>query len=456
MKKRIKLLTALIFMCALFVPANSPAIAEESVFTFYQAKLINVLQTLSEKTGIQMIPSTQLGERTISAHLKNVSGEEAIDLILKANGLYREKMPGTETYIVKEAVSVLKPTFKSETIFLQYAKAEDIGKVLTPLVGEGGQVVVDKRTNSITVRENPEVLGDIKNIVTSLDKMVSQVSIEAVLVELSTDSLKDLGIRWNVEATAFGPSIDTSFPWSESYTREIVGPRRGTQTSETQGPQFTLGTISLDTLTASLRIMESKGEANILANPRITTLNDSPAEIKITKEMAVSPERRLEDISAGRGVSDYVYEYKYKDVGIILSVTPHINSEGYITLDVEPTVSSPSASAIFPDAIDIDKRTAKTMVMVKDGETLVIGGLLRKNSVQKKTMTKYCEKMPYSSRLKKRVRNKGRVNAPSSASNFPQIILPVSSVLSRFLVEFSISLLILVAGSTGVTGRSLI
>jgi type IV pilus assembly protein PilQ len=384
MKKQIKFLVILIFMCTFFVPAWSLK-AQGTTLTFYQAKLSHVLQSLSKITGIKMVTDAKLGERPISAYLENVSGEQAIDSILSANGLYREKMSGTDIYIVREAVQVDKPTLKSQTFFLQYAKAEDMGKMLTPLVDAGGQVVIDKRTNSITVRENPEVLKELKDIVSALDKVISQVAIEAILVELTTDSMKDLGINWNVGATAFGPALDTSFPWSESYTREVVGPRRGEQTSETQGPQFTLGTISLQELTASLRILESKGEANILANPRITTLNDSPAEIKITREMAVSPERRLEDIGAGRGVSDYVYEYKYKDVGIILSVTPHINAEGYITLDVEPTVSSPSASAIFPDAIDIDKRTAKTKVMVKNGETLVIGGLLSKNKVERKS-----------------------------------------------------------------------
>jgi type IV pilus assembly protein PilQ len=385
MKKQIRFIVILIFMCILFISAGPPVKAEVTTLTFYQAKLSHVLQSLSKITGIKMITNAELGERLISAYLENVSGEAAIDSILNANGLYREKMTGTEIYIVRESMPVDKPSLKSETFFLQYAKAEDMGKMLTPLVGEGGQVAVDKRTNSVTLRDNPEGLKELGAVIKSLDKVVSQVAIEAVLVELTTDSLKDLGINWNLAASAFGPALDTSFPWSESYTREIVGPRRGEQTSETQGPQFTLGTISLQELTASLRILESKGEANILANPRITTLNDSPAEIKITKEMAVSPERRLEDIDTARGVSDYVYEYKYKDVGIILNVTPHINAEGYITLDVEPTVSSPSASAIFPDAIDINKRTAKTKVMVKNGETLVIGGLLSKNTEETKS-----------------------------------------------------------------------
>ncbi|MCM8820844.1 MAG: hypothetical protein NC932_02710, partial [Candidatus Omnitrophica bacterium] len=322
--KHLKILILLVIIPLL----ASTVIAKGITVTYNQAKLGLVLQSLSKMTGIKLITSAELAEKPISAYLEDVSGEEAIDSILKANGLFREKIPGTDIYIVKvsgETISFLK----SETFFLQYAKAEDLGKILTPLISSNGQIVVDTRTNSITVRETPETLGEIKNIVTSLDKTISQVAIEAILVELTTDSLKNLGVRWNIEGRWFGPQIDTSFPWEESYSREIVSPRRGTMTTATQAPQFTLGTLSFAELTANLKILEDKGEANILANPRITTLNDSPATIKITKNMAVAP-KITETIEAGRVVT----EYEYRDVGVSLKVTPHVNAEGVIILEV--------------------------------------------------------------------------------------------------------------------------
>ncbi|MCM8776700.1 MAG: hypothetical protein NC905_00300 [Candidatus Omnitrophica bacterium] len=369
-----------IFILLVLLPLFALTLMAKGItVTYNQAKLGLVLQSLSKMTGIKLITSAELAEKPISAYLEDVSGEEAIDSILKANGLFREKIPGTEIYIVKVSGETVS-TLRSETFFLQYAKAEDLGKILTPLISSNGQIVVDTRTNSITVRETPETLGEIKNIVTSLDKTISQVAIEAILVELTTDSLKNLGIRWNIEGRWFGPQIDTSFPWEESYSREIVSPRRGTMTTATQAPQFTLGTLSFAELTANLKILEDKGEANILANPRITTLNDSPATIKITKNMAVAP-KITETIEAGRVVT----EYEYRDVGVSLKVVPHVNAEGVIILEVEPTVSSATPSAIFKDAVDTNERTAKTKVMVKSGETLVIGGLLRQDTTEKKT-----------------------------------------------------------------------
>lgn len=357
----------------------STLLAKNITVTYNQAKLGLVLQSLSKITGIKLITSAELAEKPISAYLENVSPEEAVDSILKANGLYREKLPDSDIYIVKisgETVSVMK----SETFFLQYAKAEDLGKVISPMVSKNGQIVIDSRTNSITIRETPETLEELRKIVVALDKTTPQVAIEAILVELTTDSLKNLGIRWNIEGSWFGPQIDTSFPYQESYSREVVSPRRTTGTITTQEPQFILGTLSFAELTANLKILEDKGKANILANPRITTLNDSPATIKITKNMAVAP-KVTETVEGGRIVT----EYEYRDVGVSLKVVPHVNAEGIIILEVEPTVSSATPSPVFKDAVDTNERTAKTKVMVKSGETLVIGGLLRQDITEKKT-----------------------------------------------------------------------
>lgn len=377
MKKHLKMFMFIfLVILLLFV---STVTAKGITVTYNQAKLGLVLQSLSKLTGIKLITNAELAEKPISAYLEDVSGEEAIDSILKANGLFREKIPNTDIYIVKVSGETVS-TLKSETFFLQYAKAEDLGKILTPLISSNGQIVIDTRTNSITVRETPETLGEIRNIVVSLDRTIPQVAIEAILVELSTDSLKNLGIRWNIEGSWFGPQIDTSFPWQESYSRDVVSPRRGTLTTPTQAPQFTLGTLSFAELTANLKILEDKGKANILANPRITTLNDSPATIKITRNMAVAP-KITETIEAGRVVT----EYEYRDVGVSLKVVPHVNAEGVIILEVEPTVSSATPSALFKDAVDTNERTAKTKVMVKSGETLVIGGLLRQDTTEKKT-----------------------------------------------------------------------
>ncbi len=350
----------------------------EKTFTlnFYQAKLGFVLEALSKKTGIKLITSSSLAEKPISAYLKDVTGDEAIDAILRANGLYREKMKNTDIYVVKELKEV--PELKDETFFLQYAKAKDIGNILSPFLTKDGKIIIDVRTNSITIKDTPENLDEIRKIISQLDKNIPQISIEAVLVELTTDGLKDIGINWNIAGNFFGGAKDVPYPWHKSFGREIVNPRdvsggAGGEGTTGASPQFILGTISFQTLTANLRFLENRGEANILASPRVTTLNDTPAKIKITKNI-VRAVKTVYHPETGVPISK---EPIYGEVGVSLIVTPHVNEEGYITLDVEPSVSSAEPSTFFTEAVDTHERSAKTMVRVKDGETVVIGGLLR-------------------------------------------------------------------------------
>jgi len=353
---------------------------ERFTLNFYQTKLGFVLEVLSKKTGIRLVTDAQLAERPITAYLENVTGEEAIDSILKANGLYREKLKGTDIYVIKEAKEI--PELKSETFFLQFAKAQDLGKILTSFLSQNGKIIVDTRTNSITIKDTPENVDEIRKIISELDKNIPEVSIEAILVELTANGLKDLGIKWTVGGDFMGGAKDVPYPWKKTFERDIVNPRGaggGEGGTTDTVPQFILGTVSFQALTASLRIMEEKGEANILANPRITTLNDTPAKIKITKNI-VRAVKTVYHPETGVPISK---EPIYAEVGVTLNVTPHVNEKGYITLDVEPVVSSAEPSTFFEEAVDTHERSAKTTVSVKDGETVVIGGLLRTDTTKR-------------------------------------------------------------------------
>ena len=127
-------------------------------------------------------------------------------------------------------------------------------------------------------------------------------------------------------------------------------------------------------ISARIRAMERDGLAKVLASPQILTIDNQEAIIAITSHIAmakkttVSPDGYL------------TIEPLYGDVGVTLKVTPHVNNDDFVTMTIEPEVSSAARSAYFPDeAVDTRKRTAKTTVMARDGETIVIGGLLRKD-----------------------------------------------------------------------------
>ena len=522
-------------LCLLLAAAGGIA-AQRFTLTFNQAKLGFVLETLSRKTGVKLITGTELSEKAVSAYLEDVDGEEAIDAILRANGLYREKLGGSNVYVVyQEKQNAESALLQSRYFPLRYAKADDVKKTLTPYLGSGGKITTDHRTNAVIVRDTPEnlrqyetvitmidvdfrqcpvstrsfklqyakpealcdilvsvlrqrgkkiayapwsveaspvrpgdaeisttsniqssgdgssssgsssgttggsssggsssssssgagqsagtpsvgagesgsagqtdqdisiiadtrtssliatgtenFLEEVADLIAKLDKPIPQVSIEAILVELTSDGLRDIGIKWNMAGTATGGAMDVKFPFdfsTQNLDRTIVSglsSTSSTSSTTTSPAQFILGTLDFRQMTAALRFLETKGEAEILANPRITTMNDSKAVIQIVRNTAVANRITFNQQTGAASSSEPIY----KDIGISLYATPHINEDGYILLNIMPTVSSAQPSSTFANAVDTDIRSAVTNVLVKNGETIAIGGLLSKQNVR--------------------------------------------------------------------------
>ncbi|MCM8817599.1 MAG: hypothetical protein NC913_08865 [Candidatus Omnitrophica bacterium] len=468
--------------------------------TFNQTKLSLVLEILSKKSGMKIIASSELADKPITAYLENVSPEEAIDSILAANGLYKEKLSDadifivypeqkkmvqspvsacfqlrhafasdvaaqlknigfeksiavdgrTNTLIVKDIpsnVEMIKTIIekidvehtnvpvKTEVYLLKYVRAGDIWPVVlsilkknkgekdaksealitidtnaketgdlgtaragtgstsgttgttgstgtgTSTTGSSGNypvltgqknrsvsgkvqiaadlssgfsILPDERTNSLILIGTNDFLQEVKEIILSLDKPVPQVSIEAMIVELTEDATRNLGITWGDTAGTIGTvtgTLKTSIPgWD------------------------TTGELTWAGLVTSIKALQTKGEANILANPRVTTLSGSPATIRITSNIPVAPVVTTTSTAGGGGTT--VTQYEYRDIGIILVTVPYVGNDKTVTMEVSPQVFAAKQSGFFKDAVETSERSTLTRVMVKDGETVVIGGLL--------------------------------------------------------------------------------
>lgn len=489
---------------------------------FNQTKLELVLQVLSKKTGIKLITGTELADKPITAYLENVSGEEAIDSILTANGFSREKIPGSDIYVVysgknpmqsqqiqstclqlKHAFAydiarelkslgfeknitvdgrtnmlVIKDTpsnieiirsiinqidieqkqssIKTVLYTLKYVRAGDIWPIIlsivkknkgekdtdskalitidtsaneksdikTPTVSSssdnssgstdtssgnssntgssgtgssgtgtsdnypvltgrldrtvsgkvqistdmstGFSVIPDERTNSLILVGTQDFIEEIKDIISSLDKPVPQVSIEAMIVELTDDASKSLGVAWGNSTVGLGTVTG-------GFNTTIID-TSGAATSHTIQE-----TLSWTGLVANIHMLQTKGEANILANPRVTTLNGTPATIRITSRIPVAP--KVTTVSTG-GTGTTTNEYEFRDIGIILVAVPYVGDNNTVTMEVSPQVSAAKKSEFFRDAVETSERSTLTRVMVKDGETIVIGGLLSTENIR--------------------------------------------------------------------------
>jgi type IV pilus assembly protein PilQ len=296
-----------------------------------------------------------------------------------------------------------------------------IVNVLQSILSKSGKVSVEPRTNALIVTDIPEVFPQVEQIIAELDKKSPQVIIEAQIVEIDSTRSKDLGIEWGGargELASFtGGQRDTSFPMALptdlSRTRFLdpLGPGSiisavgsnsasasagsgsgATTVSQLVGQSFVkTSVLDLTALQITLRALVSRSEARFLGKPKILTLNNKTAIIQIAQNQATSVSQQLQSAGGG-GVSQAGNSIERTETGLILRVTPQVNKDGYITMFVQPTFTDVQASSLSTaqtKVFDAISRGASTLVRVKNGQTLVLGGLLQS------TETKVVRKVPF-------------------------------------------------------------
>jgi len=329
---------------------------------FTEADIKDVLQILAVKTGMNIIYSDDV-TGTLSLHLENVPFDEAMALILQMKGLVLQQVASnvlrvmTPQTLTKERADSVQVT---QIFRLSYSKAQDMSSKITSIMTAESQKVTiqtDDRTNSIIVTSTPEGLLATAALITKLDIRPEQVLIEAKIVEISVGDTKDIGINWTLNRDVVGHTDSRITEEAQSLT-----PSQATIGS------FTYGYLRSDVqLTARLAAAQTKGNARILSQPRIATLNNMEAKIVVGGQIPYSQTT----IGAG-GVS--TQSTSFMTVGIQLTVTPTINADGRITMKVSPQVSNVTRiTALGPET---RTKQADTTVLVKNGETIVIGGLI--------------------------------------------------------------------------------
>lgn len=229
-------------------------------------------------------------------------------------------------------------------------------------------VIPDPNTNSLIVVTTPENVQLLQSILDQLDKIPEQVMIETMIIEATLDASNQFGVEWNiVQGKAFGNNNATGNAGS-NFGLENANPAL-------QGFKYTLtgGDFS-----AFLNALKTDTKFQVLSTPRIFTSNNTEAEINISQRVPYVTSSRETDT----GVT---FTYDFQDVGIVLTVTPHITANGYVTMDVEQTANDLQGFTDFNAPI-VNQRQATTTVSVQDGETIVLGGIIRRqvNSTVKK------------------------------------------------------------------------
>jgi general secretion pathway protein D len=227
-----------------------------------------------------------------------------------------------------------------------------------------GQVVAipDINTNSVIIVTSPENRALLEQILEQLDRIPEQVMIETLIVEASLDATSKLGVEWSfTNPKIFGSSANGV--GSQAF---------GVQANNAQ-PQGLRYTLTGNQYSVFLQALQSDARFDVLSTPRIFTSNNATAEINISQSLPYVTNQRVD------ANGNILVNYAFLDVGIILTVTPRITSNGYVTMDVTQTANDFVRYTEFNAPI-VNQREAQTTVSVKDGETVVLGGVIR-NSV---------------------------------------------------------------------------
>lgn len=343
------------------------------VIDYNEADMQRVLRTLATKAGVNLIVGEEVGGK-VTVHLEGVGYEEALRLIIESKGYAFVK---EKTVVrVKSKESLDAEPVELRVVVLAYAKADDIKKSVDQVLTGRGKSQVDTRSNSLIISDTPANLAKVIPLIQSLDTQTPQVLIEAKFVETTRNPKKDLGINWTGtmvnHKVAFGADNGTTIG-NFMFSKDLR-----------PGGSWMPTAALLDVGQASLvfSFLNQDTDTELLANPRIVTTDNNKAKISIATQYPI-PSFSFSEQTASLQISGF----EYKDIGIILNVTPRINKNSYVTLEVAPEASSSSENSTLQSGGGsavlipiINTRTATTTVLIKSGNTLAIGGLMRQDS----------------------------------------------------------------------------
>jgi type IV pilus assembly protein PilQ len=375
---------------------------------FKDADIQNILRLLSEVGNVNVVTSDEV-KGSVTIRMRNVPWDQALEVILRAKGLGQVRTDNLirvaplatlekerDMAIQRRKQQVQLAPLETRLIPSSYAKASDLSPRVKEMLSERGTVSVDERTNILVVRDVNENLDSVEELVRSLDSQTPQVLIEARVIEASSNFKRDVGIQWGGDATATaatGNPTGLAFPYDVTvaggatsndtnsagispFVNKVPNPNFAVDLPATVGIGtggalgLTFGSVSGNfNLNVRLSAAETNGVIRIISSPRILTLDNHEADIS---QGTLIPYAQI----SAQGI-----QTAFKEAKLQLKVTPHVTSDGAISMQVNITRDEPDFTRTGARGDPtILKREANTNLLVQDSHTAVIGGIYTRNT----------------------------------------------------------------------------
>ncbi|EGR0267689.1 type IV pilus secretin PilQ family protein [Vibrio alginolyticus] len=381
---------------------------------FQDIPVRNVLQLIADYNQFNLVVSDSV-EGNLTLRLDGVPWQQVLDIILQVKGLDKRVdgnvilVAPTDELDLREKQQLEKQKLteemgelSSEIIKVNFAKASDISEMINgegniSMLSERGSMTIDERTNSLLIRELPENIEVIREIIESLDIPVKQVQIEARIVTINEGNMDELGIRWGFTSingsNTVGGSIENNLATIGLYNGEggddggdgdgvgiddFLNVNLAATSPNATSIAFQVAKLGSDTLLdLELSALQQESKAEIISSPRLITTNKKPAYIEQGTEIPY-----LESSSSGATT------VTFKKAVLSLKVTPQITPDNRLVLDLSVTQDRPGqvVKTGTGEAVAIDTQRIGTQVLVNNGETVVLGGIFQHsitNSVDK-------------------------------------------------------------------------
>ncbi len=375
---------------ALLLSGQRRAKSDEALITLEMrgAEFRTLLHAFSEFAGVNIISGKEV-QGKVSVHLTSVPWRKALAAVCSANGYTVKEEYGVlrvapRSSLLQEEMELLTAERKrseyrpleTQVIKLSYAVAGELTDPLSKMLSERGKMDVDDRTNAILVTDLPENVQMVVSLAQQLDLLMPQVEITARIVDLDYRASRDLGVRWDALNLA---NTDAGVAGNASVDGSFASPVADVK----------LGVVrSWGELNVALQALELENKANIISTPRVTTMDNREANILVGKKIPL-----IVADEAGNAITQLT------TIGIKMVVTPHINPDGKILMQVLTEVSDLASEATVQGGVIITTSESKTNVMVDNGSTAVIAGLIKSSDSSLNRDVPFLGKLPILGRL---------------------------------------------------------
>ncbi len=384
-------------------------------FEFKDIDIHNLLRIFADISKKNIIVGDNVSGK-VTIKLRNVPWDQALDIVLKSKGLDKEEFGNIiriapaklleeehKQAAEKAKLQVQLEPLKVRIIPINYATAAGLSDRVKDVLSERGKLSVDARTNVIIVKDVAEAIARAEGLVRRLDTQTPQVLIESRIVEANVNFSREFGIQWGGNLS-FGPSNGNSTGLAFPNTIRVAGAagNEGTDGLGTTTPNyainlpaaigmgagggvgFTFGSAGgAALLNLRLSAMESNGQSKTISAPRVITLDNNTATISQGISIPYSQ-------TSASGVNTTFVEAKLE-----LKVTPHVTADGSILLDINASNNQADASMTGANGQPaISKKEAQTQVLVKDGDTTVIGGIYTRSQAMNESGVPLFSRIP--------------------------------------------------------------